>query len=69
MLTEEAQGGLIAICDDCEATSLVLMESREIAILRLLRARWRVRTAEGVTHTRCPTCQTAPSVPAIKVAT
>ena len=66
MLIEGRRGEVTAVCEICE-TKAAVMESREIAILRLMRTQWRVRTQNGLTRTWCPVCQTAPSVPVIKV--
>jgi hypothetical protein len=68
MLIEVRPGEFVAACDDCEERSSPVEGSREVAILRLMRTRWRVRSEGGATHTWCPTCQTMPSIPALKVA-
>jgi len=61
-LIEGRRGDVTAMCEVCKMSSIAVMESREIAILRLMRSEWRVRTVSGVTYTWCPTCQTAPGV-------
>jgi hypothetical protein len=68
MLVERRPGEYVAVCDDCEELSFGLEGSREVAILRFMRAGWRVRSENGSTHTWCPGCQTRPSLPGIRLA-
>lgn len=68
MLIDRGRGEFVAVCEDCETASNPLGQTREIAILRLMRTRWRVRSGESVARTWCPCCQSSPSIPIIKVA-
>ena len=65
---ERGPNEYVAVCEDCDQTSLPCPESREHAQLRLMRARWRVRSEDGVTKTWCPSCHAAPSIPVMRVA-
>jgi len=67
MLSEHGRAGYVAVCEECEETSSPIEATREVAVLRLMRARWRVRTDEGVTRTWCAACQTVPSVPNLRL--
>ena len=68
MLIERGPSEYVAVCEDCDVRSLPLSESREHALLRLMRSRWRVKTDHAVTHTWCPECHALPSIPLMKVA-
>ena len=69
MLQERGPTEFVAICEDCEEPSISFLGSREMAVLRLMRSRWRVRTDTQGTRTWCPTCQTTPSIPIMKSTT
>lgn len=69
MLIEREPGEFVAVCEDCDEASLPIPESREHALLRLMRGRWRVKTDSHnqVTRTWCPTCYAFPSIPTMRV--
>lgn len=67
MLIEQRPGEFVATCEDCGEASAPIESSQEVAVLRLMRSRWRVRTSEGCRQTWCPSCQTASSIPALKI--
>jgi hypothetical protein len=68
MLIERSPNEYVAVCEDCDEPSLPMPESREHALLRLMRTRWRVKTDHHVTRTWCPSCHSLPSIPMMKVA-
>jgi hypothetical protein len=69
MLIEQGHAAFVAICEDCEETSSPIGASREVAVLRLMRARWRLKSfGDRATRTWCPSCQTVPSVSTIRAA-
>ena len=68
MLIERGPGEYVAVCEDCDEASLPIPESREHAVLRLMRSRWRIRTEDAVTRTWCPHCHLLPSIPAMRIA-
>ena len=68
MLIERGPNEYEAVCEDCDDRSLPLSESREHALLRLMRTRWRVKTEHEVTRTWCPGCHALPSIPRMKTA-
>jgi hypothetical protein len=68
MLKQRGPSEYVAVCEDCDEASLPIPESREHAVLRLMRARWRVRTEDEVTRTWCPHCHSLPSIPALRSA-
>jgi hypothetical protein len=63
MLKKERATDYVAHCESCDEVSPPFVGSKELAVLRLMRLRWRVRTESGETHTWCPSCHTAPSIP------
>lgn len=68
MLIERGPSEYMAVCEDCDEASLPIPESREHAVLRLMRARWRVKSDDNVTKTWCPQCHSLPSIPIMKIA-
>src|SRR5687768_12618396 len=61
MLIEQGHAAFVAICEDCEEPSSPIDASREVAVLRLMRARWRLKSfGDRATRTWCPSCQTVP---------
>lgn len=68
MLVERGPDEYEAVCEDCDERSLPLPESREHALLRLMRAHWRVKTERQSTRTWCPSCCSLPSIPVMKIA-
>lgn len=62
MLKEECAAEFVALCEDCEEASPPIVGSQEMAILRLMRMRWRLRTGSSGTRTWCPHCHTSPSI-------
>jgi hypothetical protein len=68
MLIEGGPDEYVAVCEDCDERSLPIPESREHALLRLMRGHWRLKTEHHVTRTWCPTCYGLPSIPVMKIA-
>lgn len=69
MLTEHGANEFVAVCEECDERSAPIPDSRAHALLRLMRARWRLRTElGGVTRTWCPSCHATPSIPAMRSA-
>jgi hypothetical protein len=68
MLVERGPREYVAKCEDCDEASPPMTESRELALLRLMRMRWRVRTEHRSTRTWCPSCHVAPSIPVMRTA-
>ena len=66
MLIERGPSEYVAVCEDCDEASLPIPESREHALLRLMRGRWRVKTDNHVTKTWCPSCHSLPSIPVMR---
>ena len=67
MLIERGPSEFVAVCEECDERSLPVPESREHALLKLMRTRWRVKTENHVVRTWCPSCQSLPSIPVMKV--
>jgi len=68
MLKEHRPGEYVAVCDACEEASAPFTGSREVALLRLMRSGWRLRTHDRTTQTWCPCCLTMPPIPSMKIA-
>lgn len=68
MLVESGPNEYVARCEECDESSLPMPESREHALLRLMRMRWRIRTEHRATRTWCPHCHSAPSIPVMRTA-